>query len=649
MTSVRHSIVPNGPSLPLERVVHAPHYKKDFHVPGIHKLVCLGLIAISALMLLACAHSSAMSTAKANRKNHEKYTPKEVFLVSDNDWQTVLALVPVTTWTDREGLIHMHPTLIVHEEANAFDAAAILYFLRNYDPGRVTLVGEIPDGLETLLIAPHPAGGAGIPPERIQRLSPDAFASYWEPTVTPLVASAHDYAGALMASVMASRLNVPLVFTPDTDPVEGKSRLASSEQLETEYLRLTRTDRIILVNSQDRKRTHFLPDATFKPGHPNGDEPIRNLFRGISLTAPFLAAAKHELIVVIDAPENKTLLSLDWRSYRSFAALVNGIDQALEQKIAGLGINAQFLTIIASPYAIPHNFYSFNPDEMEEVLRNQKRRSWILHALDPRVYADMDGDRMPDLAVGRIMGFTVSDASTLVARSIVYETLPKTGGVLFMSPSFRPDWRIAQERTSAWTEAFLRAGYTANRLHPIRGSVSCVLPNNGRCYHNEHFDFNAWKDKELIVHIGHGWCHWAGIWSSEIPVLNNPVIASAGHLPLEVYRNESHRIDSFGLTAIRKGAIAFIGSCYVSRPFNPTYGNTLSGIYHQNLALGEAFARSYIFYTEKQILERTCGVGIDDCPAYLEAPETRYDDAMLLGDPTLRINPPRLLEEPLRN
>ena len=57
----------------------------------------------------------------------------------------------------------MYPTLIVHEEANAFDAEAILYFLRNYHPSRVTLVGEIPDALETLLIAPQSAGGAGIP------------------------------------------------------------------------------------------------------------------------------------------------------------------------------------------------------------------------------------------------------------------------------------------------------------------------------------------------------------------------------------------------------------------------------------------------------------------------------------------------------
>jgi len=50
------------------------------------------------------------------QKLMSKYSPKEVFLISDKNWQEVLSLVPVTTWTDSSINIKKYPTLIYHEE-----------------------------------------------------------------------------------------------------------------------------------------------------------------------------------------------------------------------------------------------------------------------------------------------------------------------------------------------------------------------------------------------------------------------------------------------------------------------------------------------------------------------------------------------------
>jgi len=51
-----------------------------------------------------------------NSKNLNKYSNKEVFLISDTNWQDVLPLVPVAVWTENSREIKKWPMLIYHEE-----------------------------------------------------------------------------------------------------------------------------------------------------------------------------------------------------------------------------------------------------------------------------------------------------------------------------------------------------------------------------------------------------------------------------------------------------------------------------------------------------------------------------------------------------
>jgi hypothetical protein len=64
-----------------------------------------------------------------NKKNTAKYSEKEVFLISDENWKDVLSLVPVTTWTQQDSsegpcqrgygtpnTVCVYPTLIYHGE-----------------------------------------------------------------------------------------------------------------------------------------------------------------------------------------------------------------------------------------------------------------------------------------------------------------------------------------------------------------------------------------------------------------------------------------------------------------------------------------------------------------------------------------------------
>lgn len=55
------------------------------------------------------------SNIKGNVKNSEKYSEKEVFLISGKDWRRVLGLVPISVF-DEEGKAKKFPLLIYHEE-----------------------------------------------------------------------------------------------------------------------------------------------------------------------------------------------------------------------------------------------------------------------------------------------------------------------------------------------------------------------------------------------------------------------------------------------------------------------------------------------------------------------------------------------------
>ncbi len=62
-----------------------------------------------------CQNGCSANVCLENKKKADKYLSKEAFLISDENWQDALSLVPITTWTDNEG-IHTYPTLIYHNE-----------------------------------------------------------------------------------------------------------------------------------------------------------------------------------------------------------------------------------------------------------------------------------------------------------------------------------------------------------------------------------------------------------------------------------------------------------------------------------------------------------------------------------------------------
>ena len=301
------------------------------------------------------------------------YTKKEAFLVSDRNWKDVLRLVSLTTWTDPKvkEQVHKHPTLIFHLEDNdAFDADAVVHFLQQYEPSRLSIFGDTrisqPDlpfpganrqTLESLLVANEPTG-AGLQAGQIAKYDMDGYLYFWA-SIDKVVVSEDDYETGLMASVFASYLNAPLVFDDEQfDPtvLDGRQAYAvgdirqttkqeienrakrpggktyyTLEELRKAYATWTATDKVILVNPAD------LGIMVNKDYRPDKSSTISDLYGHHSLAAPFLAAAKHELIISTTA-----------NSYL-------GVDSYVENTLGSLNLPGEltYLTIVASPVVVP--------------------------------------------------------------------------------------------------------------------------------------------------------------------------------------------------------------------------------------------------------------------------------------------------------
>jgi beta propeller repeat protein len=300
-------------------------------------------------------------------KNKALYSKKEVFLISDENWRDVLQLVPLTIWSDvkTKTLIGNYPTLIYHREGNNVDADAIIRFLQQYNPTHLTIFGGTPQGLDDLLVAAAPTG-AHMQVSQISKYSMQSYLSYWA-AIDRVVISENDYDTGLMASVFASLLNAPLLFDGHFDVTllngvncytvgdistttkqEIQSRTAvkvdyTLEGLRQAYAKWADNNRVILVNPNDL--TLGLT-KTFRVEKYSCVNPlaiclttphISDLYTGHSLSAPFLAAAKYE--VIISTTDNTYL----------------GVDEFVEKKLESLKLSGPltYITIIANPRAIP--------------------------------------------------------------------------------------------------------------------------------------------------------------------------------------------------------------------------------------------------------------------------------------------------------
>jgi hypothetical protein len=446
-----------------------------------------------------------------------------------------------------------------------FDADSIIYFMQQYNTDKVTIIGNTPNELDNLLIA-EPELGAGLTTDKIQRISVDNLLDYWQ-SYENIVYVEDNYETALLASTYASLLNAPLIIQGeglDKDEIfAGKNIICvgnvnrncnenyNLEQLQKKYVELTNTDKIILVNSND---LDIEVEEQFQPE--KSSNPIFELYGKTSLAAPILASAKQELIL-------GTIL----KEYFE-------IDKFITNKVSILDINSKYLTILSSPWTIPMTKKDF-------VHKFQ--------ALDNDIYGDFDRDivysdwfpeyeiSVQDLAVGRIFGLTISDASSMISRTIFYDkTLNTKDFAILVKEKEFPGMFV---ESIASKDLLTNAGYN-DKSKIVEYPNSFDLPTD-------------LENKFFINYYDHGWTK--GVTGIETQYLdyynvklsNSIFIASA--CSTCAYDRAFSKSELFCANIIRRGAIAFVGAVDTSTDNYGFPGYTLLRDMANGSDIGTAF------------------------------------------------------------
>ncbi len=187
----------------------------------------------------------------------------------------------------------------------------------------------------------------------------------------------------------------------------------SIEELQEEYVSLTNTDKVILVNPNDKEE--YIGEAFLNTDLSNNV--VTSLYSMQSLAAPYLAAAKEELILFMDLPR----LGLEYgtESQIEVEQHVNSLQQMMGEKIDSLfASRPEFITIIASPNYISN----FRP--LDSTFFNSNGCGAQLNIrYDMEEIENTVLNQGLDYKLGRIYGFTPSDASSYVARSVFYDDI----------------------------------------------------------------------------------------------------------------------------------------------------------------------------------------------------------------------------------
>jgi hypothetical protein len=353
-------------------------------------------------------------------------------------------------------------------------------------------------------------------------------------------------------------------------------------ELRREYAEWTGTDKVLLVNPGD-----LGPGVQETLVPQRSGTPVHDLYSRTSLAAPILASARHEVLV--------STREHSWPR----------VDMFIEEALGELPCRTSTLTILASPLSIEMSFPWTHPTIPAEPK---------LLAADLWHYAELDGDPLLDIAVGRIFGISTSDVSTCVARSLFHAAIVPHPENVYTTRGI--PMNTAASEVYALGQALGGVGYAAT-ITPA-GSTAA-----------------DWSGQSLVVYKDHGAPDWAGIHVSQLPLLDPAFVMLEACLTCAFTeasdgdgRYDTPLRNLFCANLLRKGAVGCVGATDTSGYCNLT--GLLTELLGRGAPLGAAFvnAMNQVRVYDSLIIGET-----GNAMGYY----------VLLGDPTLRLaTPPRL-------
>ena len=488
-----------------------------------------------------------------NTYNHNffNYEDRQVFIVSDENWRVPLTLLPAVIWqTDNQNELYRSPkpygsednicafpVLVYHVENGIADLDPIIHFLNEYNTSYVTYCGDISQDVISHLNLTF----------NVNQMF-DYF-SYFN-NIEKVIIVQDNYELALQASCYASLLGIPLIIEGYNDNIDLSDKYLvgvgntttpcdeyfDSDQLQTEYLSASGTDKIVLTNTADLDEFFVSIGGPIPMEWETGS--VNNLFYRLSLASPFLSAAKKQLLL----------------PYTGIDKSVEAIDLFLENFINNkLMSTPGSLTIMAGPNQIPQAKYgNFH-------MRDSSSTFMVNVQTDGAIYADLNKDYYQDFKIGRIYSFSVSGTSTNIARSLFYNKLYQPNNFTVFN-SFHNMAADGYNNALFIENLFTALGYN-NKSFTLQ--------------YSETVDIDILKDNVFYSYHGHGSVAGGNnslntnnirnskIWLSSTVGVGSACLMNSYDSAVS-YENSNYPPWSvsflYGAEMIRRGSIAFLGA-----------------------------------------------------------------------------------------
>lgn len=325
-------------------------------------------------------------------------------------------------------------------------------------------------------------------------------------------------------------------------------------------------------------------------------------------------------------------------------------EQKLNEKIEGLRLNPKYLMVVGDPGSLP--FISTGLiQKLTPVMEYEVNRDYQLN---------LDDENYSTVAVGRIMGLSVYDASQLLARTMAYDRLNgswKKNGLVISSPPLS----YPQAPIGASIRDYLQeAGLLVKDLRYEEATYQQVISqmNNGQniAHFDHHGNENAWElsswsmtDSDLT-----------GTQVKELTLSPQTTTASACvTLNLKGYYLNvtgtrmyipGNLEDSIALSFIRAGAVNYIGESALSYIFlsDDYFKKFYQSLIFENATVGQAqLDADNLFRLKSKGTQNLKPFSDYDEPLpYWDSSvqemlnQTSYMD-VILGDPSFRPNLPK--------
>ncbi|MCF7861239.1 hypothetical protein K9M79_03250 [Candidatus Woesearchaeota archaeon] len=593
-------------------IIDVPSIENDIEVTIEDKPITVGTpVSINVhLKNIASQERLFMLTMDTNSEV-DISSPLYMIDVNTKKWVFPSVTSPFTLQPGEETYVEFTLELKKTPDFEAIDVDSSINFLQGFNAQKITLIDDnsipifdkdgniIMNDFTNLFVSSAPIGYNSYSSIEIKEV-PD-YLDYWK-SYDDVVYVEDNYELALAAASYASVINAPLVVqNSDLDIIDSYnlkniiciggvnpinnvcSKNLDLEGVQGAFLDATAdistgrpqyTDRLILTNPQDLT----LSTHTIFQVEKTGDL-VRNIYSKDSLITPFLSSAKHELIITGSLTDPFEYASL------------------IQSKIKDYGLNPKYLTIIGSPEAITtKNAFEIYTVSADTIIYGNKYASLL--ATVNSVYSIGVSGILNSYATGRMMGMTVTDTSSLLARSLFHDQFLKNANTVSIIATKTNGYQIDIDHANQFSTAFTSKGYTVKQ--DIRPDEDIYAENNPAIISN-------WEDTSYVFYNDHGASGWAGISSSQIPKMSNTFVDNFACSTCSVYNSEA-----MCTTLTRRGAIGNLGAVVEAYTGNKIFKQTINYVYAGD-TIGLAYSQAFNKYKKSNHLQM-----------------------ILIGDPTLK-------------